>query len=382
MEEEEEEEEEEAQRVAAAGGGGGGGGTVGGGGGNGNGRGGDGSNGGRGAGGVGGGGGGGGGGGERRYRLNKKVDERGRTISDQIGKGGFGAVYAGVCLHDGAPVAIKHIMKDRVPAWGVENGQRVPMEVVLLRRVDHIHQVVRLIDWVEREDSFFLILERPEPCQDLYDYVTDKGPLPEEEARELMLQVVTMVVSCHAAGVIHRDIKDENLLVTKDRQGRPVLKLIDFGSGAFFVKDKIYTDFEGTMVYSPPEWILHNQYQGIPATVWSLGILLYDLVCGDIPFECEDQIVSAELHFRGSLSEECQSLIRWCLRVRPGDRPSLEQILQHPWLKVRSRETLTRPIYSRSAPATMPSSPVGSLGSVGSSHSSGSLPPTPRPQDR
>ncbi|KAG7158109.1 Serine/threonine-protein kinase pim-3-like 1 [Homarus americanus] len=324
------------------------------------------------------------------------------------------------------------------------NGERVPMEVALLLRVAHIPQVVRLLDWLERDDSFLLILERPDPCKDLYDYVTERGPLPEQEARDLMIQVVTMVLSCHMAGVIHRDIKDENLLVTTDKHGRVALKLIDFGSGAFFVRDKVYTDFEelqdvlywssdvvqchcrrsdaivdllaaaafhvthhlaarcggvgccdelagcGTKVYSPPEWIIHNQYQGVPATVWSLGILLYDLVFGDIPFEYEEQIVSARLQFRLPVSDECQRLIRWCLQVQPGDRPSLEQILQHPWFMLRSKDALTRSISTRSAPAATPSSlaahsatsPVGSLGSVGSSHSSGSLPPTPRPQDR
>lgn len=322
--------------------------------------------------------------------MDKTVDERGKVISKVLGKGGFGTVFAGTRMKDGVPVAIKLIAKDRVPAWGVVNGQRVPLEVALLLRVAHIPQVVRLLDWLEREDSFLLILERPDPCKDLYDYVTERGPLPEDEARDLMMQVVSMVLSCHMAGVIHRDIKDENLLVTTDRQGRVTLKLIDFGSGAFFVRDKVYTDFEGTKVYSPPEWILHNQYQGVPASVWSLGILLYDLVFGDIPFEYEDQIVSARLHFRLPISEECQSLIRWCLRVRPSDRPTMEQILQHPWFMLRSsKDTLTRSISTRSAPAATPSSsslaatsPVGSLGSVGSSHSSGSLPPTPRPQER
>ncbi|XP_042241715.1 serine/threonine-protein kinase pim-3-like [Homarus americanus] len=343
--------------------------------------------------GPGGGGGGRGGGGPDReilYRLDKTVDERGKVVSKVLGKGGFGTVYAGTRVKDGAPVAIKLIAKNRVPAWGVVNGERVPMEVALLLRVAHIPQVVRLLDWLERDDSFLLILERPDPCKDLYDYVTERGPLPEQEARDLMIQVVTMVLSCHMAGVIHRDIKDENLLVTTDKHGRVALKLIDFGSGAFFVRDKVYTDFEGTKVYSPPEWIIHNQYQGVPATVWSLGILLYDLVFGDIPFEYEEQIVSARLQFRLPVSDECQRLIRWCLQVQPGDRPSLEQILQHPWFMLRSKDALTRSISTRSAPAATPSSlaahsatsPVGSLGSVGSSHSSGSLPPTPRPQDR
>ncbi|KAK8380840.1 hypothetical protein O3P69_008049 [Scylla paramamosain] len=325
---------------------------------------------------------------DRLYRVEKTVDEKGKVVSKVLGKGGFGTVYSGNRVKDGAPVAIKSIAKDRVPAWGVVHGKRVPLEVALLLRVAHIPQVVRLLNWVEKEHSFLLILERPEPCKDLYEYVTERGPLPEDEARDLMLQVLHIVMACHAAGVIHRDIKDENLLVTTDRHGRVTLKLIDFGSGAFFIRDKIYTDFEGTKVYSPPEWIVHNQYQGVPATVWSLGILLFDLVYGDIPFEYEDQIVAAKVVTRPEVSEECNSLIRCCLQVVPDDRPTLEEMLHHSWF--RYKDSLTRSISTRSAPASAPSlmphtsvtSPVGSLGSVGSSHSSGSLPPTPRTQDR
>ncbi len=85
-------------------------------------------------------------------------------------------------------------------------------------------------------------------------------------------------------------------------------------------------------MYAPPEWIRCNRYHANPATVWSLGILLFDMVQGDIPFEKDDQICGARLEFRRSISDACQDLVRQCLRVRPQDRISLEAVLGHPWL--------------------------------------------------
>ena len=244
-----------------------------------------------------------------------------------LGKGGFGIVYAGIRNSDGLQVAIKHVAKAKIKDWGQVNGERVPLEVCLMNIVSGVPGVVKLIDCFERHDSFLIVMERPEPCIDLFDYITDKGMLEEQLARKFFRQVVETLIACHCKGVIHRDIKNENLLVdlrTLD------LKLIDFGSGAY-IKAGDYTDFDGTSVYAPPEWIQHARYNGKEATVWSLGIFLFDMVCGDIPFETDNQ--DADLTFHAKLSPECQDLIRKCLRIAPERRPSLEVILKHPWLQ-------------------------------------------------
>ena len=176
----------------------------------------------------------------------------------------------------------------------------------------------------------------------------------------------------------NRDIKDENILIDLNTFK---IKLIDFGSGCF-LEDRVYREFQGTRVYSPPEWINSRAYRPEGLTVWSLGVLLYDMVCGDVPFECDAQISRAQLTWfpQLKLSEEVKSLITGCLMVNTQERSTLSQVTTHPWLqgktipgsvtRARNTELLFPPTernqtsYSSSASASSSSSCSSSLCSV------------------
>eukprot|EP00091_Calanus_sinicus_P000950 TRINITY_DN10913_c0_g2_i3.p1 TRINITY_DN10913_c0_g2~~TRINITY_DN10913_c0_g2_i3.p1 ORF type:complete len:302 (-),score=88.18 TRINITY_DN10913_c0_g2_i3:160-1065(-) len=276
---------------------------------------------------------------ERKSEKIRKL-EKYYKVGQVLGKGGFGTVYAGIRRKDGKAVSIKQIPKSKVLELETVNGRKVPRELALMQAVQSVEGVVKLLDYLERSDSFIIVMERPDNCKDMFDYITEKGTVEESVARGFFKQIVETVLACHSKGVIHRDIKDENILVNT-KTGK--LKLIDFGSGAF-VKEEAFTEFEGTRVYSPPEWIRCSRYLGNEATVWSLGILLYDMVCGDIPFETDDEICNAELIFKSNTSVPCQNLIRSCLRIRPRDRIEIGQVMSHPWVNEES-PSLSQEMY-------------------------------------
>ncbi|XP_031573697.1 serine/threonine-protein kinase pim-1-like [Actinia tenebrosa] len=245
-----------------------------------------------------------------------------------VGRGGFAMVYSGVRVRDSKPVAIKVIPKNNVYSFEEIDGVSVPMEVYLQRYLDHPN-IIKLYDYFEYHQAYVLILERPTHYRDLFDFITEHKRLAEPNAKDIFKQVVSAAIYCESKGIFHRDIKDENILLdTKTGQ----VKLFDFGSGTI-LENTLYTDYEGTRAYCPPEWFRFHRYYARSATVWSLGVLLYNILMGDVPFTNEIEIVRAELNFTDDVSKDAQDLTRRLLAKHPSNRPTLEDVLQHPWLQ-------------------------------------------------
>ena len=116
----------------------------------------------------------------------------------------------------------------------------MPKEIALLHGLKH-NFIIRMLDYFEDAKNFYIVMERPEKYIDLFDYITQKGTVSERSARYLFRQTVEAVQYCLSMGVVHRDVKDENILI--DLKSNQV-KLIDFGSGTF-LQEEAYTEYEG-----------------------------------------------------------------------------------------------------------------------------------------
>nr|XP_021326805.1 serine/threonine-protein kinase pim-3-like isoform X1 [Danio rerio]XP_021331757.1 serine/threonine-protein kinase pim-3-like isoform X1 [Danio rerio]XP_021331760.1 serine/threonine-protein kinase pim-3-like isoform X1 [Danio rerio] len=222
-----------------------------------------------------------------------------------LGDGGFGSVFAGMRRSDGLPVAIKYVSKERTQRrLRVEGQGRLPLEVALMTRVNSAPacpNVLQLLDWFDRPRRYILILERPDPCQDLQSFCEENGCLDEGLAKKVLVQLIAALKHCESRGVLHRDVKPENLLISTESQD---IKLLDFGCGDL-LKRSAYKYFAGTIQYAPPEWFCRQRYHAGPATVWSVGVTLFNILCNRFPFGGSLRVTSrSKLTFPITLSTE------------------------------------------------------------------------------
>ncbi|KAF1752996.1 hypothetical protein GCK72_019551 [Caenorhabditis remanei] len=259
--------------------------------------------------------------------------EESYKMKAELGRGGFGVVYRAVRICDNKMVAVKFIEKKNIKEWGKINGKKVPMEICMLTKCSETEGVIRILDWYSIPEGFLIVMERPYPSIDMFDFVRAHGKLSEEITHVLFRQIVSTVYECAQNQVLHRDLKDENVVIDL-ATGKT--KLIDFGAATEFQR-RPYTNFHGTILCSPPEWLRKSLYLGEEAAVWSLGVLLYSSLNGRLPFRNETEICTAHLLgpllYHAKVSQEVRDLIDRCLTLDPTERCTLEEIMNHSWIK-------------------------------------------------
>ncbi|KAK7111612.1 maternal embryonic leucine zipper kinase-like [Littorina saxatilis] len=251
-------------------------------------------------------------------------------LRETIGSGGFAKVKLAYHALTGEKVAIKIMDKK---ALG-EDLPRVKTEIAAMQELCHQH-ICKLYQVIETDDRFYMILEYC-PEGELFDYIVSKDRLEEEEARIFFRQIVAAVAYIHKNGYAHRDLKPENLLLDEDQN----LKLIDFGlcakpKGGM---DNHLTTCCGSPAYAAPELISGLEYLGSEADIWSMGVLLYALMCGYLPFDDEKlsqlyrKIKNGKYEVPEWLGQETSELLAHMLQTDPKRRINILELIEHPWL--------------------------------------------------
>ncbi|XP_073778170.1 uncharacterized protein isoform X3 [Danio rerio] len=261
------------------------------------------------------------------------------AIEAQLGEGGCGAVFSATRLEDGLQVAVKvsdfEEEKRFISVDGFEDP--LPLEIALhflANKGPKVKEIIELLDWKVEADRYFMVLEQPIPCMSLHEFLLDcKGIIPENKLRTIMYQTTVAAQTCCQRGVLHRDIKLENLLINPDTLE---VKLIDFGCGDLLTEDS-FQYFRGTREYFPPEFSSTGRYHGEPATVWSLGVVLFLLVFYRFPEQSDlPRMNNRRLRIKG-LSRDCCDFFHGCLQLDPKDRLELQNLSSHKWIRTRTR---------------------------------------------
>uniref|UniRef100_A0AAR2JB08 non-specific serine/threonine protein kinase n=1 Tax=Pygocentrus nattereri TaxID=42514 RepID=A0AAR2JB08_PYGNA len=256
-----------------------------------------------------------------------------------IGKGNFAKVKLARHVLTGREVMHKGIILS-LPHSLLQNLFR---EVRIMKILNHPN-IVKLFEVIETEKTLYLIMEYASGGE-VFDYLVAHGRMKEKEARAKFRQIVSAVQYCHQKRIVHRDLKAENLLLDADMN----IKIADFGfSNEFTIGSKLDT-FCGSPPYAAPELFQGKKYDGPEVDVWSLGVILYTLVSGSLPFDGQNLKELRERVLRGKyripfyMSTDCENLLKKLLVLNPGKRGSLEQIMKDHWMNVGHEEEELKP---------------------------------------
>ncbi|XP_022770630.1 CDPK-related kinase 3-like isoform X2 [Durio zibethinus] len=278
-----------------------------------------------------------------KYELGKEVGRGhfGHTCSARVKKGE---------LKD-QPVAVKIISKAKMTtAISIEDVRR---EVKILKALSGHKHLVKFYDACEDANNVYIVMELCEGGELLDRILARGGRYTEEDAKAIVVQILSVVSFCHLQGVVHRDLKPENFLFTSGGDDAD-MKLIDFGLSDFIRPDERLNDIVGSAYYVAPE-VLHRSYS-LEADIWSIGVITYILLCGSRPFWARTEsgifrsVLRSDPNFDDlpwpSVTPEAKDFVKRLLNKDYRKRMTSVQALTHPWLRDDSRPIpLDRLIY-------------------------------------
>ncbi|XP_065563714.1 MAP/microtubule affinity-regulating kinase 3-like isoform X7 [Artemia franciscana] len=257
-----------------------------------------------------------------------------------IGKGNFAKVKLAKHIPTGKEVAIKIIDKTQLNQGSL---QKLFREVRIMKILDHPN-IVKLFQVIDTEKTLYLVMEYASGGE-VFDYLVLHGRMKEKEARAKFRQIVSAVQYCHQKKIIHRDLKAENLLLDSEMN----IKIADFGfSNEFTVGNKLDT-FCGSPPYAAPELFQGKKYDGPEVDVWSLGVILYTLVSGSLPFdgttlrELRERVLRGKYRIPFYMSTDCENLLKKFLVLNPTKRASLEAIMKDRWMNLGFEDDELKP---------------------------------------
>ena len=258
---------------------------------------------------------------------------------DDLGEGIFGSVKLGVEKKTKERVAIKIIKKKKAKPSDIE---LVRTEIDVMKLCHHPN-VVHLLDHFENAEYIFIVMEYIRGGR-LTDYMKEKKfNFTEKRAAELIYEISIGVKYLHKYGIIHRDLKPDNIMLT-EANDKGHIKIMDFGLSKILGKKEKTSDGFGTLTFVSPEVLIRKPYNK-EIDIWSIGVILYLMLSGDLPFDDEEDdeqkiaksIVFNEVEFPpkkfGNKSKEVIDLIKRCLTKEPKDRIKVDEIIKSDWIK-------------------------------------------------
>lgn len=257
------------------------------------------------------------------------------TLNCLLGQGAFGSVYESTSNTTGVVRAIKSI---KIQNFTSKSIQKILNEVNILKSLDH-PGILQIFEVYRDEKTLNIVTEL---CSggNLFNKIQLRGYISENYSAKIMYDIITTVKFCHDAGIVHRDLKPENIIFEDDSLDARI-KIIDFGTSIKVRYLEKLNSFAGTAYYVAPE-VINGEYNEM-CDVWSIGVILYVMLCGRPPFagksldEILRKIENEEVRYEGSIwmkiSEACKSFLKKILVKNPKHRIGLEEMLLDPWIK-------------------------------------------------